>query len=89
MIHVQFSGDRNHWNQTVDAALHEEFDRRDFFGMIEVTLAYTTGRGYQILRAQHHIPGVAVGAESLPAAEVVDATADVRAVLERVGAPLA
>jgi hypothetical protein len=89
MIHVQFAGDPTHWNELVGAALHETFDRRDFFGMVEVTLAYTAGRGYQVLRASHHIPGVAVGAESLPAPEVVDATADVRAVLERIGAPLA
>jgi hypothetical protein len=91
VVHAQFAGDPTDWNARVAAALRETFNRQGFRGMVEVSLTYTANRGYEIVHAHIHDPGVAEVSpgDTLPPSELRDYSTEVRAELERIGAPLA
>jgi hypothetical protein len=90
-VKVQFSGDATKWAANVDAALRREFDDPQFWGHVETALEYTAGEGFQILSAELHLAGVGGPVEGgpFPAPEVRDYRAKVRAILKRIGAPIA
>jgi len=88
MIYVQFSGDLSEWDAKVKADLEGAFNRREFHGLVEVTLANTAGRGYQILRATRWVPAVGVG-EDLGESTTQDYSAEIRERLIKLGVPLA
>ena len=89
-ITIQFaSADDTEWEERVTAALKAEYD--DSQGHVVVGLHHRVDRGYQIVGAECLNPLDSIAMDPLvpvpPPLE--DYTAQVRAVLQRIGAPLA
>ncbi|HUL77332.1 MAG TPA: hypothetical protein VL691_08735 [Vicinamibacteria bacterium] len=90
MVHAQFRGDRTEWDAKVDAALHRAFGENP--GLLAVDLHYGAGKGYDIVRADFSPPVeevMSADASTRPPVPPENYTAQVRVVLEGIGAPLA
>lgn len=85
-------GDATEWHDRVRAALTAEYQGRDSWGGVEVELHYTSGLGYQIIRAQYFRSAVGTigpGGDLPKPDPPEDYTAQVRTILASIGAPLA
>ena len=82
------SADDTSWDERVKAALKHEYEDSNFSGHVVVGLHYSLERGYQIVGAECLNP-LATDPELPTLPPLEDYTAHVRAVLQRIGAPLA